>query len=321
MSKTLVMLLVVVETLYHLCPQAKVLSGRFVEDHDAVVDFAAVKRNYSTIWPPDPKRPRFNDRKACSSITTEEECDRRNPRCWWHPFEQQCHTSYIHDSMAELRTCWIDFDADGKRRKPWRKTLSEGSVEVYRNSLVTGGVQALFWAKQVFFSGGRPSGWLREWARVRGITKRHRVFYDVRTLVAALEAAGEINQVNLVVLVCIEILVRRLPSLVEAHSKGTENPDWTLAASPTSASDAGDVVPTNLRSSAMRETKERMDIENFRARSLASSSRGYTDPLAVDHTGEATRGGSAPYHSPAPSDRSRGRGSRSRGAKTGGGGR
>ena len=71
----------------------------------------------------------------------------------------------------------------------------------------------------------------------------------------------------------------------------------------------------------MRETKERMDIENFRARSLANASRSYTDPLAVDHTEEATGGGSAPYLSPAPSDRSRGRGSRGRGARTGGGGR
>ena len=68
---------------------------------EPIFDFAAVKRNYSKVCPPDPKRPRFNDRKACSSVTTEEECDRRNPRCWWHPFEQQCHTSYIHDSMAE----------------------------------------------------------------------------------------------------------------------------------------------------------------------------------------------------------------------------
>ena len=68
---------------------------------EPIFDFAAVKRNYSKVCPPDPKRPRFNDRKACSSVTTEEECDRRNPRCWWHPFEQQCHTSYIHDSTAE----------------------------------------------------------------------------------------------------------------------------------------------------------------------------------------------------------------------------
>jgi hypothetical protein len=223
--------------------------------------------------------------------------------------------------LDDLRTCWIDFDADGKLRKPWLKVLSEGSVEMYQDSLVTGETQALFWAKHVFLNGGRRSGWLREWARDHGITKTHRVFYEVQTLVAALEAAGEIDQVNLGGLVCIEILVRRLQSLVEAYSRGPENPDWTLAASLTSASDVGGVISKNLRSSAMRETKERMDIENFRARSLASSSRGYTDPLAVDHTGEATGGGSAPYLSPAPSDRSRGRGSRGRGARTGGGGR
>jgi hypothetical protein len=223
--------------------------------------------------------------------------------------------------LDDLWTCWIDFDADGKRRKPWRKVLSEGSVEVYRDSPVTGEAQALFCAKHVFLNGGRPSGWLREWARDRGITKTHRVFHEVQTLVTALEAAGETDQVNLGGLVCIEIVVRRLQSLVEAYSRGPENPDWTLAASLTSASDVGDVISKNLRSSAMRETKERMDIENFRARSLANSSRGYTDPLAVDHTGEATGGGSAPYLSPAPSDRSRGRGSRGRGARTGGGGR
>ena len=45
-----------------------------------------------------PWRPRFNDRKACSSITTEQECGRNRPRCWWHPYVEECHTSYIHDS-------------------------------------------------------------------------------------------------------------------------------------------------------------------------------------------------------------------------------
>ena len=36
----------------------------------------------SQIHPPNPKRPRLNDRKACSSITTIQECDRHRPRCW-----------------------------------------------------------------------------------------------------------------------------------------------------------------------------------------------------------------------------------------------
>jgi len=67
--------------------------------------------------------------------------------------------------LEDLRMCWIEFDADGKLRKPWRKVLGEGSVEMYQDSLVTGETQAPFWARHVFPNGGRPSVWLREWAR------------------------------------------------------------------------------------------------------------------------------------------------------------
>ena len=56
------------------------------------------------VWGRPPWRPR--DRKACSSITTEQECDRKRPRCWWQPYLQECFTSYIHGSMTFGDRLW-----------------------------------------------------------------------------------------------------------------------------------------------------------------------------------------------------------------------
>ena len=56
--------------------------------------------NQGNVWNRPPWRPRFNDRKACSSIKTEQKCDRSRPRCWWQPYLQECFASYIHDSMT-----------------------------------------------------------------------------------------------------------------------------------------------------------------------------------------------------------------------------
>ena len=58
------------------------------------------------IWGRPPWRPRFNDRKACSSISTEQECGRNRPRCWWQPYLEECYTSYIHGSMTRGVTEW-----------------------------------------------------------------------------------------------------------------------------------------------------------------------------------------------------------------------
>ena len=52
------------------------------------------------IHPPNHKRPRINDRKACSPITTIQACDRHRPRCWWQPYLEKYLAIYIHDATA-----------------------------------------------------------------------------------------------------------------------------------------------------------------------------------------------------------------------------
>ena len=116
----------------------------------------------------------------------------------------------------DLRVCYIDMDDTGTRYKEWRKVILESKTVTYADVPLDGPLSALNWCRHTHRFGGNPRLWFTEFARSKGIHSTDRVYHELSTLVDAVYHGGTYDQFNLGCSICIEVISRRIQSIVDA---------------------------------------------------------------------------------------------------------
>ena len=125
----------------------------------------------------------------------------------------------------------------------------------------------------------------------------------MKCLLTAIYYAGTYDQVNLASMASIEVLSRRVSTIVEAYAGDpTKGPKWAGLKHFMGATSPMDIVDPTLRTAVFRKNKEEMELENWKNRAAGVPP---PSPLAAA-AGEGLPGGG---------------GGAGRGAEDGGGGR
>jgi hypothetical protein len=182
----------------------------------------------------------------------------------------------FEDESEDLRTLWVDFDRQGKRHKPWRDVVGESTQEYYLDlpPAAAGTPTALDTCKMFERFGGSPMIWYSNFRRDKRLSDRDRNHHEMKCLVEAVEVGGCFDQANVGGMVIFEVLLRRIAAMAAALSKGSENPDWSMA-----PHICGDVDPYSLLGPAkaeevQRSATARLHLEALRARLATSRSAG-----------------------------------------------
>ena len=98
---------------------------------------------------------------------------------------------------------------------------------------------------------------MQQWCQDKGMTQWDRTYHELVVLIEILYQAGTYDALNLGALACIEVTVRRLISIIEAHAGGAQNPDW--------------IVPRDLRQHVAREARDHVEIAQLRSKARAGA--------------------------------------------------
>ena len=166
---------------------------------------------------------------------------------------------------ADLRVLYVYVDRDNTetRYKDWRKVVLESKTVTYADVPLQGPLSALNWCRHTHRFGGNPRLWFTEFARAKSIQSTDRVYHEVSTLVDAIYHAGTYDQYNLGCSICVEVLARRIQSIVDAYS----NPgriDFTQARHFIGSGSLEDAIDPALRDFVARKSKDEAEIQNAR---------------------------------------------------------
>ena len=175
----------------------------------------------------------------------------------------------------DLRVLYVDSDDTGTRYKEWRKVILESKTVSYADVPLEGPLSALNWCRHTHRFGGNPRLWFTEFARSKSIASSDRVYHELSTLVDAVYHGGTYDQYNLGCSICIEIICRRVQSIVDAYS----NPgriDFTQARHFVGGGSLEDPIDPALKNYVARKSKDEAEIQNARdkARALTTSAPG-----------------------------------------------
>ena len=113
-------------------------------------------------------------------------------------------------------------------------------------------------------TGRVPSGWLDKWAQSKSIAVTDRVYYELKTIIDALEYAGCYDQINLGSLVFAELLCLRVQAIVDAYENNPSKPSFENAKYFSGLKSLSDAVSPDLKSFAARKAKEETEVEKQR---------------------------------------------------------
>ena len=173
----------------------------------------------------------------------------------------------------DLRVLYIDMDDTGMKYKELRKVILESKTLTYAGVPLEGPLSALNCCRHTHRFGGSPRLWFTEFAGSKGIHSTDRVYHELSTLVDAVYHGGTYDQYNLGCSICIEVICRRIQSIIDAYS----NPgriDFTQARHFVGTGSLEDAIDPALRNYVARKSKDETEIQNARdkARSLAPTS-------------------------------------------------
>ena len=143
------------------------------------------------------------------------------------------------------------------------------------------------------------------------ISRKDRVYHEMRVLVNVFGYGGTYDQINLGALVSMEVVCRRLQSLAEAYDRGVDQRSWDVAQY-IGVNDVGDLLTQEQRHEANRKARDKLELDKFRQRAAH-----HTEEEPGFAAGSVEAGG-LPADAP-PRGRG-GRGSRGRGSRPRGGG-
>ena len=122
------------------------------------------------------------------------------------------------DGQDDVRTLWVDFDEDVDRFKRWRDVCKEcyaPNFPVFDEKPI-GPLTLLHFIKHAERHGGDVPQWMQLWCRAKQNEPTDRVYREMRVLCDSLHFAGTHDQVNIPALMSMEILCRRVQSVVQA---------------------------------------------------------------------------------------------------------
>ena len=162
--------------------------------------------------------------------------------------------------------------------------------------------------------------WLQQWCQEKQISQRDRVYHEISALTEIVYQAGCYDALNMGALACIEVAMRRLISIIEAHANNPQMPDWGNARYFSGTSSPFDIVPKDLRQHIAREAKD--DVEVFQLRQKARAGAWAQDAAWSATAGAAAAVGGLPGDPAAIKDKKRadkgkGKGKPDKGAKSG----
>ena len=210
------------------------------------------------------------------------------------------------------RTLWVDIDEHGEQWKPWRSAVRESFTRRWGPEFdLDGPPSALEVCKHFDKNGGDPRLWLQLFEADKGIKRTDRLHHEMTTLIDTLYYAGSVDSLNLGGLLCLEVVARRLESIVEALRDGQEHANWDTAKYLAGRRSAMDCVSAGLRSWASTQVQNEVRVHSYRSRA-----RGLASGVAQDDDGEV--GATAPG-GPTPANankrpKGKGRGRQGRGA-------
>ena len=111
---------------------------------------------------------------------------------------------------------------------------------------ISGSSSSIDVCKHMLRHGGNPKLWMQLWCQDKGITQRDRVYHEVSSLVEVIYQAGCYDAFNIGWLACIEVTMRRLVTIIEAHATNLQAPDWGNARYFSGTSHPFDIVPKDL---------------------------------------------------------------------------
>ena len=98
------------------------------------------------------------------------------------------------DQGVDIRTNWVDVDDHGKRHKPWRTAVFESTEHRFVDFPESGPQQALFFCKHVEETAGNMRAWLLEITRELRISRKDRIYHELKSLSDAVSYAGEYDR-------------------------------------------------------------------------------------------------------------------------------
>ena len=114
--------------------------------------------------------------------------------------------------------------------------------------------------------GGSPRQWVDLYLREKGFSNADRVTHELRMLTEVFQMAGTFVQLNLASLSCMELLARRIPSIVEAHAINPQKPCYDNASLFAGQGSSIDGVCPELKSFVARKAREDAEIEKSKAK-------------------------------------------------------
>ena len=212
------------------------------------------------------------------------------------------------------RTLWVDIDEHDEQWKPWRNVVRESWTRSWGSEWdLDGPPSCLEVAKHFDKNGGDPRLWLQLFEADKGIKRTDRLHHELATLIDTLYYAGSVDCLNVGGLLCLEVVARRLESIVEALRDGQEQANWDTAKYLAGRKSAMDCVSAGLRSWASSQVQNEARVQSYRTRAKGLGRGGgqADDPLddgAPTDGGQASPGPGKGKRKPAGRGPPRGRG-------------
>ncbi|CAE7458265.1 SLC34A1 [Symbiodinium microadriaticum] len=162
-------------------------------------------------------------------------------------------------SQEQIRTLWVDFDEHGERFKRWRDVCKESYAPTLEDKPIDGPLTALHFIKHAERHGGDVRQWLQLWCRSKHIEVTDRVYHELKVLTDAIHYAGTHDQVNIPALISVELLCRRVQSIVEAYTNPAR-PSWEHAKVFQGQGSPEDIVSPVFRTYAAKKNKEELEL-------------------------------------------------------------
>ena len=183
---------------------------------------------------------------------------------------------------ADVRTLWVQWDEHGERWKDFRDAVRESSEEPFVDIPLEGTRTALHMARMMDRTAGCPRRWLEQWLRDKHIETGDRVAHEMRVLTETLRTSACYDQLNIGSVVALEILCRRIATMVEAFSD-PNRPNWSNARYYAGTPSADEVIHPALRTQVNKKAKEEAELASSRARTAGVRGQ----PFAGDDSGGA----------------------------------
>lgn len=172
------------------------------------------------------------------------------------------------------RTLWVDVDEHNDQWKPWRNVVRESFTRGWGSEWdLDGPPSCLDVSKHFDKNGGDPRLWLQLFEADKGIKRTDRLHHELATLIDALYYAGSVDCLNLGGLLCLEVIARRLESIVEALRDGQEAANWDTAKYLAGRRSAMDCVSSGLRSWASSQVQNEVRVQSYRTRARGLTNR------------------------------------------------